>query len=218
MAAQSAPGLLLVMVDIPAAIEADFNRLYDTLHLPEVVAVPGVLGGRRYQAVEAGAPKYQALYDLERADVVESAAFQEMTQHQNEWSQRIRPQFQNLQRGVFTQIHPAAQDTPPAPTEVGGVLLVGLRVPLERDEEFNVWYNTEHLPFLAAVPGVLRARRFAAVDDPKKYLAVYELSDPDVTQSEAFQKAANTPWTARQRPVFQSWVRLRSRALAAVTA
>ena len=73
MVAQSAPGLLLVMVDIPAAIEAEFNHLYDTLHLPEVVAVPGVLGGRRYQAVEAGAPKYQALYDLERADVVESA-------------------------------------------------------------------------------------------------------------------------------------------------
>ncbi len=51
-------------------------------------------GGRRYQALEAGAPKYQALYELARADVVESAAFQEMSQHQNAWSQRIRPQFQ----------------------------------------------------------------------------------------------------------------------------
>ena len=218
MAAHSAPGLLLVMVDIPAAIEADFNRLYDTLHLPEVVAVPGVLGGRRYQALEAGAPKYQALYELARADVVESAAFQEMSQHQNAWSQQIRPQFQNLQRGVFTQIHPATQDTPPAPTQVGGVLLVGLTVPPERDEEFNVWYNTEHLPFLSAVPGVLRARRFAAVEDAQKYLAVYELSDPDVPQSAAFQQAANTPWTARQRPTFQVWLRIRSRALTAVTA
>ena len=84
MAANTAPGLLLVMVEIPAAIEADFNRLYDTLHLPEVVAVPGVLGGRRYQALEAGGAKYQALYELARADVVESTAFQEMSQHQNE--------------------------------------------------------------------------------------------------------------------------------------
>ena len=114
---------------------------------------------------------------------------------------------------VLTQIYPDAAQTPPAPERVGGVLLVGLSVPPERDEEFNAWYNTEHLPFLAAVPGVLRARRFVSLDDSRKYLAVYELADPEVPRSEAFQTAAQTPWTARQRTWFEFWLRVRSRAV-----
>ena len=28
------------------------------------------------------------------------------------------------------------------------------------DEEFNAWYNTEHLPELLAVPGILDAARY----------------------------------------------------------
>jgi hypothetical protein len=212
MSASTAPGLSLVTMDVPAEIEARFNHLYDTEHLAEVLAVPGVVGGRRYQAVE-GTPRYQAVYDLESAAVVTSPAFREMAEQPGEWTQQIRPHFYNYHRRVLTQIYPDAVHTPPAPERVGGVLLVGLSVPPERDEEFNVWYNTEHLPFLAAVPGVLRARRFASLDDSRKYLAVYELADPEVPRSTAFQKAAQTPWTARQRTWFEFWLRVRSRAV-----
>ena len=209
----TAPGLFLVTMDVPAEIEARFNYLYDSEHLAEVLAVPGVIAGRRYQAVE-GAPKFQAVYDLKDVAVVTSAAFHEMVERPGEWSRQIRPHFFNYDRRVFTQIYPDELSTPPAPARGGGVLLVGLAVPPERDEEFNAWYNTEHLPCLTAVPGVLRARRFRSVDDSPQYLAVYELADPEVPRTEAFQKAARSPWTARQRTWFQVWLRVRSRAVA----
>lgn len=169
-----APGLSLVTMDVPPQIEQRFNELYDQEHLAEVLAVPGVTGGNRYVAVE-GTPKYQAVYDLASADVVSSTAFREMAGRPGEWTDQIRPHFFNYDRRAFTQIVPDAADTQPAPEKVGGIFLVGLSVPPDREEEFNAWYDAEHLPCLAAVPGVLRARRFRPVDRSRQYLSVYEL-------------------------------------------
>lgn len=47
------PGcLLIVTAEIDPAVEADWNRWYDTVHLPDALRCPGVLRGRRY--VSAG--------------------------------------------------------------------------------------------------------------------------------------------------------------------
>ena len=40
--------LFIVTVEVDAEIEADWNRWYDEVHLPDVLACPGVLHGRRY--------------------------------------------------------------------------------------------------------------------------------------------------------------------------
>ena len=34
--------LYVVQLDIPADLEDDFNRIYDTQHVPEILQVPGV--------------------------------------------------------------------------------------------------------------------------------------------------------------------------------
>lgn len=209
-------GLLLAMMDVPAAIEADFNHWYDTEHIPERLAVPGFRAARRYQAVE-GAPAYQALYELDSPDVLETAEYKRLATINSEGTRRIVPQFQNLFRGVYREI-PTDVPAKAAPAQVGAVLLVGLSVPAEREEEFHAWYNTEHVPYLSAVPGVLRARRFEPVDGSNKFLAVYELDDPQVPYSEAWSKAANTPWSARQRTYYDRWLRTISQALVPVTA
>lgn len=36
------PYLFVVQMDIPAEHEADFNRVYDTEHMPLIAKVPGV--------------------------------------------------------------------------------------------------------------------------------------------------------------------------------
>jgi hypothetical protein len=53
---------------------------------------------------------------------------------------------------------------------------------------------------LASVPGCFRARRFLAVDGQPKYMAVYELEDPDVIKSAAWAKAQDTAWTKKSAP------------------
>ncbi|MDJ0389142.1 hypothetical protein QMO56_13550 [Roseomonas sp. E05] len=75
-----------------------------------------------------------------------------------------------------------------------------------REEELNAWYADEHIPRLAAVPGVLSARRFVALDagTSPRYLAAYRLERREVFESPAWIEARETPWTRRARTFFRN--------------
>lgn len=94
-----------------------------------------------------------------------------------------------------------------------GLLAAGFGTSAVDQSEFNDWYDTEHLPFLAAVPGVLSARRFQAGGEgvERKYLALYHLTDADVSRSDAWTKAARTPWSARINRYFSDLLVIRCR-------
>ena len=54
-----------------------------------------------------------------------------------------------------------------------------------REEEFNHWYNTIHIPDVLEAPGILRATRYES-NKPReghgKYLAVYDIETEDIEQ------------------------------------
>jgi hypothetical protein len=80
-------------MDVPAEVDADFNDWYNTIYVPNYETVPGVIRGRRYRAV-AGAPAYLTLYEFERPDVSESAAW--LAQRDiSPVTLRIRPHMQH---------------------------------------------------------------------------------------------------------------------------
>jgi hypothetical protein len=43
--------LLIVTAEVDADVEAEWSRWYDEVHLPDALACPGVLAGRRYCSV-----------------------------------------------------------------------------------------------------------------------------------------------------------------------
>jgi len=57
---------------------------------------------------------------------------------------------------------------------------------------FNAWYDTEHVPALARVPGVLAARRFRTSGGNPKYLALYHLAAPGVVDSPEWKRASES--------------------------
>ena len=79
-------------------------------------------------------------------------------------------------------------------------MMVWMDVPADKEEEFNHWYNEEHLQELLAVPGVLNAARYEAVRSGPKHLACYELESPAVVQTEAFTSRKPTEWAQRIGP------------------
>ncbi len=84
------------------------------------------------------------------------------------------------------------------PKRQRGLLLVMIDVDPAHEEEFNRWYNEEHLPERQTCPGFLSARRFVAVEGEPKYLALYDLDSPDVLKSEAYQKIyPPSDWTKK---------------------
>lgn len=84
-----------------------------------------------------------------------------------------------------------------------GIFLVYTDIDPTHDEEFNAWYDTEHLADLLRLPGFLDAARYVAVKGGPKYLAAYELESADAFNSPEFQKyrANPSPWSRRMSPV-----------------
>jgi hypothetical protein len=81
-----------------------------------------------------------------------------------------------------------------------GLLLAMLEPPESMEEEFNAWYDTEHIPERRAIPGFLTAQRFVAPEGSPKYLALYDLGNREVLQSEAYRRVGPenySPWTRR---------------------
>lgn len=81
------------------------------------------------------------------------------------------------------------------------------------EEEIFRWYDAEHMPGLAAVPGCVRAQRFLNSDGGPHSHACYDLTDPKILQTAAWLAVRRTAWSDRVRPQFQNTRRTIFRSL-----
>jgi len=94
-----------------------------------------------------------------------------------------------------------------------GLLLTMTEPPPAMEEEFNAWFDDEHMGERLAIPGFRSARRWVKEGRPGegKYLATYELDSPAVLQSDAYlaRFENQTPWSKRclaKAVVFKRWM------------
>ncbi len=205
-----AKGLLIAAFDFSNAAADEFHDWYDLEHLPERQALPGFGACERWIG-DDGPSLSVATYDLDTADVLRSPAYQAIA-HANlsVWSKRLAKICHRLLRFEGTQISPGGAR---APEGAGALLLNAMNVAPEAEADFNAWYDEEHLPALAAVPGTRAARRYRSGEagGSHRYLAIYHLEAPEVTRSAAWKAAVDTPWSARMRPHFRDHIRILSR-------
>jgi len=100
-----------------------------------------------------------------------------------------------------------------------GVLLTFTEVPAEIEEDFNEWYNREHIDERVQMPGFLRARRYKAVDGRPKYFATYETERvEDLGAPEYLARLADqSAWSKRVMAQFSVFHRLTCRVTADVS-
>lgn len=79
------------------------------------------------------------------------------------------------------------------------------------EDDFNAWYEREHLPGLAGVPGTVRAQRLRNTDDAPRYHACYDLVAPQTLASPAWLAVRATDWSGRVRPAFRNTTRVMMR-------
>jgi hypothetical protein len=200
-----AKGILIAAMNIANAAEDEFHDWYDTEHLPERQRVPGFLLCQRWLGA-ADRKISVATYDLDDVAVLQSQAYRAIAgDNLSPWSKRVTAQVERLMRFEGEQSLPG--DRLPS-GDAGGLLLNAMNVDPAAEAEFNEWYDTEHVPMLAAVPGVLCARRFRATAANRRYVALYHLVSPDVQATPAWRNAADTEWTRRMRPYFRDHLRL----------
>jgi len=106
------------------------------------------------------------------------------------------PERPPLREWTLEQINPGDQRAPEA---AGGVILVSMNVDPSREEEFNDWYNTEHIPHFNRLAGVIAARRFRAIRGDPRYVALYHVETADIYATQGWMAANETPWILRMR-------------------
>jgi antibiotic biosynthesis monooxygenase (ABM) superfamily enzyme len=194
-------GLLAVWMRVPPEREDEFSAWYNTEHIQQITSIPGFINGHRYMALE-GVPKYLALYELHNETITAGGEFQYVMANPTPWSARMLGFYRdyrtrNTYRLLFTAGEAPGKDAP-------FVYIVKTDIPADIEVDFNDCYDKEHVPALASVPGCLRARRFLAVDGQPKYMAVYDLENPEGIKSAAWANARDTAWTEQIRPHMQN--------------
>jgi hypothetical protein len=229
--------------EIPEEMEGRWNQWYDDVHIANRLNVPGFVSVRRYRAVEnerqilarTGPPdeialyprRYLTLFELGSVDVLRSEAYGKLLRGEasqpSSSFEAITPKLPNFNRATYERVYPDQGKYQRPNTNF--VFVMGHDVPPDspdREEEFNVWYNTEHIPrFMKKVPGFAASRRFKLVETElpagarntssnARYLAIHDFENEGVPASEAFWEARDTPWTRWVK----SWYSRRYRILA----
>lgn len=91
--------------------------------------------------------------------------------------------------------------------------VVATDVAPEHDAELNDWYEREHLPGLASVPGTVLARRYVCDGSGPRYHACYDLASLATFNSPPWLAVRGTAWSSRVRPHFRNTRRLMFRRI-----
>ncbi|MCC6532155.1 MAG: hypothetical protein IT531_06375 [Burkholderiales bacterium] len=102
------------------------------------------------------------------------------------------------------------------PAQAKYVFIAAMDVDPDKEALFNEVYDTEHIPMLLKVPGVIAVKRYVsmpltvviggekktvAAEGEPRHSAVYEIESPDVLTSEAWAKAVDAGrWPNEVRP------------------
>lgn len=181
----------IIRVDVDPKMEEEFNRWYNSEHEHLLLKVPGVIWTYRGINLDGKGPKYFFLYAHENICVQKSDQYKAASR--TEWAKSIRPFLKNFQAMNCEVIVPG-----PIPThlrESNIIRTVQVDVKPEKDEDFNNWYDKEHIPLLEKVPGVNVIWRATNLGSKgQKYLTVYFQENMDVQKGVDYKKASQTNW------------------------
>ena len=93
--------ILVTSVDIAEGSEEEFNRWYNEVHLPEVLACPGFISATRYECTQ-GQPRYIAMYALEDESALSTLEMKAV----RGWGDQF-PNVRNFHERIYKQIHSA---------------------------------------------------------------------------------------------------------------
>lgn len=180
-----------------ASWEDDFNDWYDCEHIPLRMNLPGFCSAQRY--VIPNTRNYLAVYEMQSPAVLRTPAYQAVKHNPSERTTRMLGGVAGFTRYVAEEIGDQEGRTTDA-LDAPYVYAVFFDVPAEWDDDFNAWYEKDHIPLLMECDQWLMVRRFRIADgEPKSWthLALHYIADPGALRSPARERARATPWRAR---------------------
>ncbi len=151
-------GILALWNNCAPGHEADYEAWYQGEHLPERLAVPGILRGRRYEAL-AGAPHYFTYYETTSPDVFVSEAYLERVENPS-------PMTREIMSGVFIDMSRTVCRRAVCHGDMRGAVAVTARLDRNCLAESGLADGTAPMAAgIAGLPGVARAELWVASDE-----------------------------------------------------
>lgn len=94
--------VLALWNDIEPSRSAEYERWHTLEHVPERVWVPGFRSGSRYLRTHGPGARYFTLYEIDSADALASASYDDLVRNPTPWSASMRPSFSNFLRRIYT--------------------------------------------------------------------------------------------------------------------
>jgi hypothetical protein len=185
---------------IPDPSFADrFHHWYDTHHIPVRMACDGFVSAQRYSRQGDGG--FLAVYEMDDINVLSSDAYKVIKNNPSEetaWMLKNVTGFTRYLGGETSVVSAAEQAHTPMDAPV--LYAVQFNIPSEHHDDFNGWYDTDHIPLLMQSRDWLMVRRMRIADGvpgPYTHLALHYLRDARALQSPEREAARNTPWRNR---------------------
>ena len=191
--ADDAAGLLVVRSQVAPPLHAEYHAWYDNQHVPDRIRLPGWLTARRYVAVH-DPEMFLACYDLENLAVLRRPPYVSLRADRPAAEQAILDRIGPMDRRIYRRLGAPAGPEPELDTCGALLLCVWWQPAPDAVAAFHHWYQQEHIPMLAQVPGWLRSRRFALADGAGPgFLAMHDLASAGVFDHPQYRRATATP-------------------------
>jgi hypothetical protein len=160
--------------------EAEFNDWYDNEHIPLRMGVPGFLSAQRYLIPETH--HYFVVYEIMSAAVLKTTPYQQLKNNPGERSMRMLRSVTGFTRYIGDEIGRQARESSAKaePIDAPYLCVDFFSVPLERQPEFNNWYERDYTPAIRERKAWMMARRFRIIEgEPENYthLSLHYLAD-----------------------------------------
>lgn len=197
------PFLVVTRIDIPTEREKEMDDFFREEYFTSLLSVAGVLSVRRCRLVQGEGPEHIVVWEVERPEVMEGEASKKAAFTPG--GEKIASYYTTRSETVYEEIIGFRQARYEA-MKSDYLLIAQMDIPPEMEDEFNDWYNKEHVPLLMMVPGWMAAKRFRRIQgDYPKYMTMYEIEGPWAREREEHERTHTTEWYQRIRPHFRNF-------------
>jgi hypothetical protein len=194
--------LMLTMTNAVPGREADFEAWYAGQHFSDLLRVPSILKAKLHTATEVRTPykwRHAAVYDLDGEPVAAMTTMFEFSKANPGQPTDAMDRAATL-LAIATPITERISVNGAAPDPDNYLFLV-LTNPREgQEDEYNHWYNGQHVTDVLKLPGFVGVQRFRLSSHPTmpapkwSYLAFYEIDRDKVAEAfAALDKVRGTP-------------------------
>jgi hypothetical protein len=203
--------ILFSQMEPPAQLEREFNDWYDNEHVPVRLKLSGFTQAVRYivhpddpQPLQT--PRYAVTYFMRDLQVLETPEYRQLKDAPSERTDRMLKSVSKFTRFIAKEVSRSSRREAEELTTTPVLYVVLFAVPEDWQEEFEAWYDEEHISILMKEKmwrACVRYRIFDGIPSNWTHLTLHYLEDSSALRSPFREEARQTVW--RQRLSKEPW-------------